>query len=439
MWIILLDHSSSMGGGFKNSARAGRLVRASEAETRLEAAKGVLLEQLSRLPAAMPVALFGFTSAAHHVLTAPAGSASEFRVALDDLHPQNGTDIAGALAAAADYVEGLSERPPLRRVLLVSDGESALAPAVAEAGRCRDLGMTIDALLIDPGAESETVASRITGITLGRWDPVVSAAQLRSGAQEVVDTVSGEAQAAKVALDRLAAEEEVAARKRQTAERLMFSAGYPARVQPRQLYELRVVMHGEGERDAVQQQLKALLAAAGLMPRVADADARQPIPLGTVLRIEPTIDGVIFAPLAAELQWGGTATEARFQFHLTAESTDERMLRGLVAVKHDSGLLVAELDLQILALPLESATKPDLSVSQARFVERVFASYAHSDEPIVRACKEAYLGLGITLWMDYDEIPQGAVWRNTIQIAIGKADVFQLFWSKSASLSSRGS
>jgi hypothetical protein len=296
MWVILLDHSGSMGGGFENSAPAGRLVRVVEAETRLDAAKGVLLEQLSRLPATMPVALFGFTSAAHHILTAPAGSVSEFRVALDDLQPQNGTDIAAALGAAADYVEGLSERPPLRRVLLVSDGESALDPAVAAAERCRNLGMTIDALLIDPGAESEMVASRITGITLGRWDPVVSASQLRSGVEGVAVTVSAEAQAAQVVLDRLAAEEEVAAQKRHTAERLMFSAGYPARIHRRQLYELRVVMHGEGERDAVQQQLKALLAAADLMPRVADADARLPVPLGTVLRVEPTMDGVIFAP-----------------------------------------------------------------------------------------------------------------------------------------------
>jgi hypothetical protein len=97
--------------------------------------------------------------------------------------------------------------------------------------------------------------------------------------------------------------------------------------------------------------------------------------------------------------------------------------------------LVAELDLQILAVAPESTEEPDFSVVQARFVERVFASYAHADEPIVRACKEAYLGLGITLWMDYDDIPQNALWRNTIQIAIGKADLFQLFWSKAASLS----
>jgi hypothetical protein len=435
MWIVLLDHSCSMGGRFENPLPAGRLVRVAEAETRLEAAKAVFLEQLGRLPAEMPVSLFGFTSTARHLVTAPAGAVSDFRTALSGLQPENGTDIAVALGAAAEHVEGLSTPPPLRRVLLISDGESSLEPAVAAAQRCKNLGMTIDALLIDPGLESERVASEVTGMTLGRWDPVTSLSQLRGLATQTADTVRGETEAAKILLDRLAAEEEAAAQRRQAEERVMFSAGYPARVQPRRNYELRVVMHGEGERDDIQEKLKALLANADLMPRVAEADARQLVPLGTVLRIEPTMDGVIFAPLAAELLWRGDATEARFQFHLAAESAGEQTLPGMVAVKHQSGLLVAELDLQILALAPESTVEPDFSVAQARFVGRVFASYAHADEPIVRACKEAYLGLGITLWMDYDDIPQNALWRNTIQIAIGKADLFQLFWSKAASLS----
>src|SRR5215208_1849871 len=119
MWIILVDHSSSMAGPFSNFhgyQPDERLARYVEAETRLEGAKEALLEQLGRLPADMPVALFGFTETVQHLLTASAGTTEHFRRVLSLLEPEDGTDIAAAINTAADYFEKLSTRPHSARV-----------------------------------------------------------------------------------------------------------------------------------------------------------------------------------------------------------------------------------------------------------------------------------------------------------------------------------
>ena len=437
MWLVLLDHSESMGGGFTNPPRAGWLVHKAEASTRLDAAKDVLLEQLSRLPPEMPVALFGFTSRTAYLLTAPAGAIERFRAALAPLSPSNGTDIARALSAAADYIDSLAERPLLRRVLLVSDGESELEPAVAAAKRCRDLGMTIDALLIDPGEESERVASGVTGVTAGRWEPIVSSEQLQRATSTSARMAQQEFLAARMALARLDAEEaEMTAQRQATSGQVMFSAGYPARIAPQWRYRLKVVMHHEQARDEVRQRLEKLFRDSDQRPRVTEADTSQAIRHGTVVRIEPAAEGVIFEPATAELQWLGVDTEAQFTFQYIRPVDINQSLRGAVDVKLQNGLIVAVLDLGLMVLKTKARRpRQETLVTGSTPIERVFASYAHADELVVRACKEVYAGIGITLWMDYYDIPQTAVWRNAIQIAIGKADLFQLFWSTPAASS----
>jgi hypothetical protein len=72
---------------------------------------------------------------------------------------------------------------------------------------------------------------------------------------------------------------------------------------------------------------------------------------------------------------------------------------------------------------------------QSRTVEilsRVFASYSHKDELIVRACKATYRALGIQLFVDKDDILSGQVWRDVLRRSITDHDLFQLFWSEAA-------
>jgi hypothetical protein len=61
MWIVLLDHSSSMGQSFLNVPR-DPVPELIAADTRLQAAKAVFLAQLRRLPRKMQVVVLAFTT-----------------------------------------------------------------------------------------------------------------------------------------------------------------------------------------------------------------------------------------------------------------------------------------------------------------------------------------------------------------------------------------
>src|SRR6266702_126960 len=94
MWLVLLDHSGSMGNGFA--------VPAGEATFRDRRTL-----QAVKLDAAVESVL----------------------IDLRRLRPDNGTDIAAALDAARAQSGSLSPRPLVIRVLLVTDGLSDLDEA----------------------------------------------------------------------------------------------------------------------------------------------------------------------------------------------------------------------------------------------------------------------------------------------------------------------
>jgi hypothetical protein len=52
-----------------------------------------------------------------------------------------------------------------------------------------------------------------------------------------------------------------------------------------------------------------------------------------------------------------------------------------------------------------------------------FVSYATADSRAAIAACEAISSLGIRLWLDVDEIPRRAVWRDAVQLGIREARV----------------
>ncbi len=83
MWIILLDHSGSMGDPFEATdfKFEGR-VRKVAADIKLDAAKKPVLLQLRRLGESTHVVLFGFTSTVRQIHAGQAGEHAAFEQAL---------------------------------------------------------------------------------------------------------------------------------------------------------------------------------------------------------------------------------------------------------------------------------------------------------------------------------------------------------------------
>ncbi len=434
MWIILLDRSTSMGGGFVNARPSGRLVRTVDAESRLAAAKACLLEELTRQRPDLPVAVFAFNETPRLVLADTAGATARFTAALDNLAPDDGTDIAAALNAAVDYLKRLPTQPTVRRVLLISDGESALDPAKQAAERCHAAGVSVDMFLIDPGDEGTLLARTVCGVGGGRWEPVTSARELEAGISRASRHMTAEDAAWARVMEHWESGEQAAAAQRQGLPDVVFTAGYPGRIAASGAHPLLFCIHLESAQAEVEASLKRALGPT-VKARLSSADARSRIPRGTLLRVEPRISGLLVEPLRAEALWLEETIDLRFI--VTAEAGNAgAVCRGAVEVTDERGLPLGETPLSITIAPNKEVAQEPPTVARARMPEQVFASYAREDADIVRACKEAYRALGVHLFVDRDDLLTGQAWRNTLELAIGRSDLFQLYWSQHAAESS---
>src|SRR5262245_42248071 len=159
MWIILLDCSGSMGDPFSGRSTFEGRATTAQADIKLAAAKAALLERLPGLGHAA-VALFAFTENASLVFEGLAYEHPRIRVVLDSLNPNECTDIAAALNAAFTYAESRPDEIILR-LLVISDGLSALEAAQRAVQHLAQRGAIIDVILIDPTDEGEAVARAI--------------------------------------------------------------------------------------------------------------------------------------------------------------------------------------------------------------------------------------------------------------------------------------
>ncbi len=71
----------------------------------------------------------------------------------------------------------------------------------------------------------------------------------------------------------------------------------------------------------------------------------------------------------------------------------------------------------------------------ARVYRRIFASYSHSDMPIVALCEAAARTMGDQHLRDINMLQSGSQWDERLVQAINDADVFQLCWSRRAAAS----
>lgn len=187
MWIVLLDHSGSMGDPFEHATSDATRSRAVEADVKLDAAKEVLREEfddLRRTNPRLPIAIFGFAGAPALLYEGPIADADAIDRALGGLQARGGTDIAAALGAAAGYKESIDDTD-VTQLVLVSDGKSERTGAMAAARRCAECQLALSMLLIDPTDEGLAFARDVVRGVGGIYEKVTSRAELRRATGQV--------------------------------------------------------------------------------------------------------------------------------------------------------------------------------------------------------------------------------------------------------------
>lgn len=431
MWLILLDHSGSMGDPFSGKVEFAGRTRESHAAIKLEAAKEALLEHLQGLGTPSRVALIEFTSTASIVFDGQSDDRAGIQQVLDALEPVNGTDIAAALDKAAEYVGGVKDALTMR-VLVVSDGLSDLESAKAAAGRLAAQKAVIDVILIDPTTDGEAIARAIA--VSGSVSAVTSAKELAGEIKAArVQELTQEKQALAF-LEGYAKEAKAVVEQTQPAEKLSFAAGYPGAVSPETWYPLLVYLHVARLQDEVQEMLRQRAAQLGLRPSLTTAESVSPLRRGTVLTLKPQLAGVIFNPAQQEVTWYEDVQEVGFRMQAQAEAAG-RVVSGAIEVCVGQaliGLLPLAVNVRQVGAPEE---EPEAATSTSQVFGRIFASYSHQNAQIVDACVAVYRALGIYVFIDKDSLRSGQQWARVLHQLIDRADLFQLYWSDTASKS----
>jgi TIR domain/von Willebrand factor type A domain len=434
MWIVLLDQSGSMADPFSSTSNlADRRVRHTEREIKLDAAKESLLIELGRNPD-MPVALFSFTTTARLIYEGMAGNSSRIGTELARVAAGGGTDIAAALDAAIAWAGPASNRPTVTSIILVSDGLSDATAAAAAADRCRAEGLPIQVILIDPDEDTTALAARLARITGGRWDPVVSRQDLAAAATRHGDHAAALADRAAAGIRGMEQEADEILAETADRERVQFTASYPGLITAVGPHPLTVFLHLASMRAELEGRLDRLSIELGPYAGRSSGVAKSIIEPGMIVELRPVLANLRCIPARSDLVWREQLEEVRFAIEYAGPDQQEAICGGHVEV-HVGGLLIAQLPVSMTMTASADPTRLPPRHATVEMLRRVFASYSHDDEDIVRRCRSAYRALGIQLFVDRDDIEAGRPWWGVLQRMIVSHDLFQLYWSASAAAS----
>jgi hypothetical protein len=428
MRIILLDCSGSMGRPFTGTEEYSGRTRGAQATLKLEAAKIELIRSVASFADATSIAIFEFTSSASLIYEGTSNDHVGIEQALTDLVAHNGTNIASALDKVSEYVSKL-ERLPIVQILVISDGLSDLRQAQASAQKiAMQQAVIIDVILIDSTEEGLQVARSI--VINGQVIVITSSEELEESVLVVSDKQKEFARQLDMALSEYQEDENSVIAKTIPVERLSFTAAYPGAMSTGAWYSILVYLHLANLRDQVLDIIRQRSAQLGLRPLTSSAEATTLLKRGNWLRFIPRLGGATFNPLSQEVAWLEDLQELSFRL-MVDQSMLGRSLIGSIDVYCET-VLIAQIPLSVNIREETDRFSPPVTCHAQTF-SRIFASYAHADSDVVEACSAVYTALGIYMYIDKHSLRSGQLWHPMLRQFIDKADLFQLFWSKTSS------
>lgn len=429
MWIVLVDRSGSMANRFgKSDPRA--LGSKPDHKSRLHAAIESLRDELRSREPATEIAILAFNHECEQLFHGSAGEIRGIDKALSTLTAEGRTDLGIAINLAVDKAERAAVGSQSCRILVITDGEVSDARAIAGSGRAASAGIAVDILLLDGKRSAERLAAQIAELTGGTWSSINSRVQLERATAAAAGEMREQAEQAAVAqfersvfAARQAAKTAVASK-----EPITFTARHPSTVRRHGRYRLLVVLSRSSDDEG---RLSRLNGADDEFEQESNAVSAEAIlASGTKVVIEPGIEGAESNPSSQEILWSGSIDDASFTIKIVSP-LESGSLDGFVNV-YANQLHIAAIPV-VMALDNDLQGPPRMAVASSTAVEQVFASYAHEDESVVRACEELYRGLGIALIVDRQHLYAGQRWKEALDGALTASDIFQLFWSEAAS------
>jgi serine/threonine protein kinase len=226
-------------------------------------------------------------------------------------------------------------------------------------------------------------------------------------------------------------------------ENVQFTVFQPKVVRPLEWYPLLAFAHlserrsdaNEDEPDPIEEvgnQARKRLGDRLDGYKNSTQESSQAIPREGELTFLPNIPGVEFNPPRRSFFWMKPVHCEDFDMRVSP-SVDGQTLRGRLTVLLGS-ILIAEVNLSIR---VESrAAKESEKASFARPYRKIFASYSHRDVDIVEQFENYARAIGDRYLRDLTHLRAGEVWSDRLEQMIAEADIFQLFWSSNAVVSS---
>lgn len=215
---------------------------------------------------------------------------------------------------------------------------------------------------------------------------------------------------------------------------IQFSAYFPGEMKPNDWQPLRAYIFKESAAREVERDVQRELADLLERTRKVIEAARGSIAEGALITATPDLPGFQFNPPMASVAF----YEAwhRFDFKLRASTVAPYTAANGRITFRVEGVIVADLPLSIYVSPQAGATlSGGQMAAAARPYRAIFCSYSHRDTPIVLRVERAIRTLGDDFLRDATTLRSGEDWNAALLAMIDRADIFQLFWSGSASAS----
>jgi serine/threonine protein kinase len=226
-------------------------------------------------------------------------------------------------------------------------------------------------------------------------------------------------------------------------ENVQFTVYRPRAVEPEVPYSILVYAHlaerapdapanAPDPKEVVEQKAREALGEAFHAFTDTVEDSQQAIPRNGLLTFVPDFPGLTLSPPQHMLLWRGPVHELEFTFTAGRE-LEGRTIRGSVRV-YLGVILLAEINIAIsvnTAKARQYANDRGESAPMPTY-RKIFASYSHRDEAIVKQFEQLVDAFGDKYLRDVRDIRAGEKWNDRLQELIRDADVFQLFWSKNS-------
>jgi len=218
-------------------------------------------------------------------------------------------------------------------------------------------------------------------------------------------------------------------------DNLRFSAFYPEKVVPKGIGKILAYVHFESVTDAeeiAQDAALRLQLPAGIEMKAGSVKPLRAVPKESIIKVTPDVPGLVFDKVEATISlWEDIqSVEFRFKPHATSKG---RACHGWVHFWLE-GIVLADVAVTIFVAneDVPEIFREALAKANAKPYRHVFPSYSHKDAKVVERVEIFANVFGDEYMRDVMKLHSGQLWQPELLGFIGKADVFQLFWSENA-------